>query len=109
MVPGVHLSPHPNGISIGSAVFTQLTAERPYTLQLAATFPPQSWIMDQASAWTPIGGMVPWANQSAHPKRRHDWFSCFCEAHGRYWPTDTETDRHTYDVYYICAMDRIYS
>jgi len=26
----------PNGISIGSAVFAQLTAELPYTLQLAA-------------------------------------------------------------------------
>ena len=31
----------PNGISIGSAVLAQLTAERPYALQLAAPFPLQ--------------------------------------------------------------------
>ena len=36
MVLWTHLSPQPNGISIGSAVFAQLTAERPYTLQWAA-------------------------------------------------------------------------
>jgi len=30
----------PNGVSIGSAVFAQLTAERPYTLQWATPFPP---------------------------------------------------------------------
>ena len=30
---------NPNGISIGSAVFAQLAAERPYTLQWAAVYP----------------------------------------------------------------------
>ena len=30
---------NPNGISIGSAIFAQLIAECPYTLQLAASSP----------------------------------------------------------------------
>jgi len=38
LVPGVH---DPNGISIDSAVFAQLMAERPGTLQWAA-LPPQN-------------------------------------------------------------------
>jgi len=33
---GVH---NPNGISIGSAVFAQLSAQSPYTLEWAALFP----------------------------------------------------------------------
>jgi len=37
----------PNGILISSAVFAQLTAESPYTLQLAASFLPQNC----RSAW----------------------------------------------------------
>ena len=36
MLPWIHPTQHPNGISIGSAIFAQLTAERPYTLQSAA-------------------------------------------------------------------------
>ena len=31
VLPSVHPSPNPNGKSIGSAVFAQLTAENPYT------------------------------------------------------------------------------
>jgi len=51
---------NPNGISIGSAVFAQLTAECPYTLQWAAPFPlkiapshggsgppPNTWFLQQ--------------------------------------------------------------
>jgi len=33
---------NPNGILIGSAVFAQMTAECPYTLQWGAPFPPQN-------------------------------------------------------------------
>jgi len=33
---------NPNGISIGSAVFAQMTAECPYTLQWDAPFPHQN-------------------------------------------------------------------
>jgi len=36
VVPLAHRTQHFNGISIGSAIFAQLTAERPYTLQSAA-------------------------------------------------------------------------
>ena len=43
---------NPNGISIGSAVFAQLTAERPYSLQRAAV-PPQS-APSRGGIWTPI-------------------------------------------------------
>jgi len=33
-VPCTHLTQHPNCISIGSVIYTQLTAARPYSLQL---------------------------------------------------------------------------
>jgi len=42
MIPMAHASPQPkvpNGISIGSAVFEQETAECPYTLQWDAPLP----------------------------------------------------------------------
>jgi len=39
MIPTVHPSHNPNGISIGSAVFAQMTAQCPYTLQWDAPFP----------------------------------------------------------------------
>jgi len=39
MVPRAHLSQNPNGISIGSAVFVQITAEHPYSLQWATLYP----------------------------------------------------------------------
>ena len=39
MIPTAHPSPNPNDISIDSAVFVQMTAECPYTLQWDAPFP----------------------------------------------------------------------
>jgi len=39
MLPWAVLSPNPNGITIGSAAFAQVTAECPYTLQWEAPFP----------------------------------------------------------------------
>jgi len=42
----------PNGISIGSAIFAQLTAECPYTLQQAAPYP--SKLPLPMRIWTPM-------------------------------------------------------
>jgi len=39
MMPWAHASQQPNGNSIGTAVFAQMTAECPYTWQLFASFP----------------------------------------------------------------------
>jgi len=39
MIPTAHPTHNPNGISIGSAVFAQMTAVCPYTLQWDAPFP----------------------------------------------------------------------
>jgi len=46
-----------------SAVLAQLTAESPYTLQRAASSPPQNYPLARG---TPI--MVPWAHPSPQPK-----------------------------------------
>jgi len=43
----------PNGISIGSAIFAQLTAESHYTLQWAAPFPLQNFRVARG-IWTSI-------------------------------------------------------
>jgi len=43
---------NPNGISIGSAVFAQMTAEWPYTLQCGAPFPSKLSI-PMGGIWTP--------------------------------------------------------
>jgi len=73
----------PNGISIGSAVFAQLTAESRYTLQWAAPFalktaPFRMWI------WTP---------------------SRFCRAHYCIRPTDHTTRSVTIGHIYICNTE----
>jgi len=57
----VHIS---NDISIGSAAFAQLTAERPYTLQ-QATFPPSKWPL-------PMGDQDPNLIQFLGPIRAHN-------------------------------------
>jgi len=44
---------NPNGILIGSAIFAQLTAECPYTLQLAAICLLKI-IPSHGGSWTPI-------------------------------------------------------
>jgi len=45
----------PNDISIGSAIFAQLTTKHHYTLQRAAPFPPQNcpfaWIWTPSNTW----------------------------------------------------------
>jgi len=52
-IPGPAVAHKPNGISIGSAVFAQLTVECPYILQWDAPFLPQNcpflW-----GIWTPV-------------------------------------------------------
>jgi len=51
-IPTAHPSPQPNGISICSAVFAQMTAECPYTLQWDAPLLPQNCPL-------PMGGSGP--------------------------------------------------
>ena len=74
----------PNGMSIGSAVFAQLTAEGPCTLQWAA-LPPQfalarGWISTPRLIRASLGlsGVGP----AQHPKRRLDRVSRFYRGEG---------------------------
>jgi len=76
----------PNGISVGLAVFAQLTAEGPCTLQWAAPFP--SKISDRMGNLNPhliYGSMGP---PESTTQTTFDRFSRFCGAH--------DGDRHTY-------------
>jgi len=53
----------PNSISIGSTVFVQLTAERPYTLQLATLSPqnyPFQWVILRGKS----GAVVQWVGKA---------------------------------------------
>ena len=80
----------PNGISISSAVFAQLTAECRYTLQWAAPSPPSKLPI-------PLEGSGPqhvvlWAHPSPQPKLHLNRFSRFCRAH---YCNDRLTDRQT--------------
>jgi len=69
-------SHNPNGISIGSAAFAQMTVECPYTLQWDAPFS-QKFPLPMG-IWTPaIEYMVPWAHQNPQSKRNPDLFSRF--------------------------------
>jgi len=74
---GVHI---PNEISIGSAIFAQLTAESSYTLQWAASFPIK--IAPLHGDLDPIYYMILWAQPSRQPKRHLNQFSHFCTAQG---------------------------
>ena len=71
---------NPNSIWIGSAVFAQMTAECPYTLQWDAPFP-------QKKLPIPIGGSGPHLihdpcdHQSPQPKWHLDQFGHFCRVH----------------------------
>jgi len=82
----------PNVISIGSAIFTQLTARSAYTWQWATTFPlktaPSHGDLD------PIWYMVPWVYRSAQPRWHLNRFSLFYRAHYR----DTPTGRPCYSI-----------
>jgi len=70
---------NPNSTSIGSAVFAQMSAECPYTLQCFTRFPTKLPL--------PMGDldlmyyMIPWAHPSPQPKWQLDRFSHFCRAH----------------------------
>jgi len=90
---GVHI---PNGISIGSAVFAQLTAEGPYTWQWT-TPPPSKLPLSMGD----LDSMVPWAHPSPWPKWHLDHFSCFCRAHDRDRPRQTTLLRWTIGRIYV--------
>jgi len=78
----------PNSISIGSAVFAQLTAERPYTLQWAAPspqncpFPWGIWISIQCGSLGQPQSIIQMAFRSVQP---------FCGAQDRNRQTDCGT------------------
>jgi len=82
--------PIPNGISIGSAVFAQLTAwQRVSVLYLPLKI---------ASAIGGIGAPYFWAHPSPRPKPYLDRFSRFCRAHDCDRQTHRRTDRPCYSV-----------
>jgi len=91
-------------ISIGSAVFAQLTAERPYTIYFAvvSSLLPLKIVPLQGGSGPPIYYMVPCAHSSQHPERQHNRFNRFCRAHGRDQQTDRQTDRLT-TLYSVCS------
>jgi len=55
----------PNGISIGSAVFAQITAEGPYTFKLAA--PPHKIAFSHGEIWTPSNAWFLGPNRIHNP------------------------------------------
>jgi len=94
---------NPNGISIGSAVFVQMTAECPYTLQLDAPFPlkiagtplsPSKWPlpMEDLDPHLIHGSLGP---PEFSTKRHLDGSAVFA---GRTSVTDRQTDRPRYSV-----------
>jgi len=96
MVPWPTRIVNPNGISIGSAIFAQLIAECPYTLQLAASSPLKIAL--------PVVGYRPpfntWFLGPTHvlSQTAFDQLSRFCRAHYCDRPTDKRTDRPRYSV-----------
>ena len=81
---------NPNGTSTGSAVFAQLMAKHPYTLEWAALSPKNYpfWRL----IWTPISYMVSWVHTSPQPKWHLNRFSSFA---GLITVTDRPTIRPT--------------
>jgi len=65
----------PNDITIGSAIFTQVTAEFYYTLQWVPLSPKIA--PSNGEIWT-SSDTIPWAHSIPQPKRHPDWFSRFC-------------------------------
>jgi len=74
---------NPNGSTIGSVIFAQITAECPYTLQWATPFPLKIAPSNGGSPiWTPSNTWFPGRDHpSPQPKRHLDRFSRFCRAH----------------------------
>ena len=70
-----------NDISIGSAVFAQLTAESRYTLQRGRPFPPLK--LSPPTGNLDLRLMVSSAHQNPQPKRHLDQFSRFGTTHLR--------------------------
>jgi len=70
-------------MSIGSAVFAQLTAERP-VLSIGPPLSPLKIAHAHGDLdLGPIKYMVPWTHWSPKPKQHLDHFSGFCKAHDR--------------------------
>jgi len=85
---------NPNGISIGSAVFAQMTVECPYTLQWDAQSPPKicpfPW-----GIWTPSNTWFPGPTQVLNPNRSSIGAAIFA---GLTSVTDRQTERPRYSV-----------
>jgi len=88
-----------NGISIGSATFAGLTAERPCTLQWAGPFPQNCPFHWGSGAPSNTWFLEP---TRAQPKRHLDRFSSFCRAQ------DCACDRQTDHVTRSVTVGRIY-
>ena len=88
--PWAHVSPYLNGLSIGSAIYAQLMAEGPYTLQWADPFPSKFPLcIGDLDPHLIHGFMGP---PGLHPKQHIDRFSGFCLAPN----LDGQTDRPCY-------------
>jgi len=100
---GLHLTrflepdrPHsPNGISIGSAVFAQMTAECPYTLQLDAPFPSSKLPLPMGGSGTPSNTWFPGPTQVINPNGISISSAILA---GLTSVTDRQTDRPRYSV-----------
>ena len=66
---------NPNCITIGSAVFAQVTAECPYILQWATLSPKLPLPVGDLD---PTKHMISLAHSSPQPKQHLDWFCPFC-------------------------------
>jgi len=64
-----------NNKSISSAISAQLTAESPYALQCATSFPQNCPLI--MGDLDPIKFMILWASSSPQSTQHHDRFSCF--------------------------------
>jgi len=86
---------NPNGISIGLAVFAQITAESPYTLQWDTTFPLKIALF-HGGIWTPSNtwflGLTRGSTQTA-PRSVQPFLQG-----SLVWQTDRQTDRPRYSV-----------
>jgi len=92
---------HILNISIGSAVFAQLTAEGPYTVQWVD--PSLLKISHSHEVSGPHLTYFPWTHPNAHPRRHFDRFSRFA---GLTSVTDRQTDRPHYST--CNSIGRIY-